>query len=544
MTLLQKILPREIRNRVASLASLSRTLLSALKVPYPRKRTVLGQPCWLITLKWAFSFSYCLQQTRAHSSRPGATGASSALLESGVQPPGVMMNFCITRKRTGSTFSPYHTPTTQAQWEEGGVAPTSQEIAAMLLHMWRRASAQFPPPPHPPHTGSCPEGAGESSFPELLAAPATLCSCPLSASYAWLTCVLSLAQAAWITAVGLQSQPKGGPTHPVSVDALCPTASFPLLGFPRPWSPHAANQTEPVGGGQATRQEWASRRSRCVRQLAHHSPLPGRTLFNSNPHHYLRINQISLKKKKKCLAGQAGLKLVGTVGNESLGSCCRSPRGAEDAKPVWYKATSFSSEGSWSFFPWQERAHVHPAPKYTHTLSLTHVVWGLERGVGSPGSCWGQATRSVFTPHPQCPPHRVSHPPHQISACFSHFCSSWPLTWFSSTQHAASTVWCPSYYIQKDPVNLLFILILSWCPSKAWLQWAAKVRNRKGPRGCLILWSYHCCVPDSPEMMEVYGCQAPLLGFWTDLVQPPILQKRKVGPREREPFVLYRTAEL
>ena len=150
MTLLQKILPREIRNRVASLASLSRTLLSALKVPYPRKRTVLGQPCWLITLKWAFSFSYCLQQTRAHSSRPGATGASSALLESGVQPPGVMMNFCITRKRTGSTFSPYHTPTTQAQWEEGGVAPTSQEIAAMLLHMWRRASAQFPPPPHPP----------------------------------------------------------------------------------------------------------------------------------------------------------------------------------------------------------------------------------------------------------------------------------------------------------------------------------------------------------------------------------------------------------
>ena len=51
MTLLLKILPREIRNRVASLASLSRTSLSALKVPYPRKCTVLGQACWLITLK-------------------------------------------------------------------------------------------------------------------------------------------------------------------------------------------------------------------------------------------------------------------------------------------------------------------------------------------------------------------------------------------------------------------------------------------------------------------------------------------------------------
>ena len=292
MTLLLKILPREIRNRVASLASLSRTLLSALKVPYPRKCTVLGQACWLITLKWAFSFSYCLQQTRAHGSRPGATGASSALLESGVLPPGVVMNFCITRKRTGSTFSPHHTPTRHAQWEEGGVAPTLQEIAAMLLHMWPGPEPSSSPRT-PPHTGSCQEGAGESSF------PATLCSCPLSASYAWLTCILSLAQAAWITAVGLQSQPKGGPTHPVSVDALCPTASFPLLSFPRPWSPPAANQTEPVGGGQATRQEWASRRSRCVRQLAHHSPLPGRTLFNSNPHHYLKINQISLKKKKK-----------------------------------------------------------------------------------------------------------------------------------------------------------------------------------------------------------------------------------------------------
>ena len=147
MTLLQKILPREVRNRVVSHASLSRTLVSALRVPYLRKPTVLGQPRWLITLKWAFSFSYCLKQTRAHSSRPGATGASSALLESGVLPHGVVMKLCITRKQTGSTFSPHHTPKMHAQWEEGGVVSTSQEIAAMLLHTWHRAWAQFPPTP-------------------------------------------------------------------------------------------------------------------------------------------------------------------------------------------------------------------------------------------------------------------------------------------------------------------------------------------------------------------------------------------------------------
>ena len=51
MTLLQKILPREVRNRVVSHASLSRTLVSALRVPYLRKPTVLGQQRWLITLK-------------------------------------------------------------------------------------------------------------------------------------------------------------------------------------------------------------------------------------------------------------------------------------------------------------------------------------------------------------------------------------------------------------------------------------------------------------------------------------------------------------
>ena len=92
MTQLQKILPREVRNKAVGHASLSRTLVSALRVPYLRKPTVLGQQLWLITLKCAFSFSYCLKQTRAHSSRPGTTGASSALLESGVLPHGVVMN--------------------------------------------------------------------------------------------------------------------------------------------------------------------------------------------------------------------------------------------------------------------------------------------------------------------------------------------------------------------------------------------------------------------------------------------------------------------
>ena len=196
-----------------------------------------------------------MKQTRAHSSRPGAIGPSSALLESRVLPHGVVMKLCITRKRPhqkGSTFSPHHTPKTHAQWEEGGVVSTSQEIAALLLYTRDTGpEPSFPPTP----SGSSQEGAGESSFPELLEAPAPLCSCPLSASCAWLTCTLSLTQAVWIAAAGLQSQPKGGPTHPVTMDALCPSASFLLLGFPRSWSPPAANQTQPVGGRQATRQE-------------------------------------------------------------------------------------------------------------------------------------------------------------------------------------------------------------------------------------------------------------------------------------------------
>lgn len=65
-----------------------------------------------------------------------------------------------------------------------------------------------------------------------------------------------------------------------------------------------------------------------------------------------------------------------------------------------------------------------------------------------------------------------------------------------------------------------------------------EVSSSQGLRGFPVLWSCHGCIPDSPEM------KVPLLECRTHPVQPPIVQKMKVRPRERKPFVSYNPAGL